>query len=52
MLLGTVISARYARSARKTDARFALQGRDQRTGQWLPEEATLELGTTDKKLLA
>lgn len=33
------------------DARYALQGRDERTGQWIPEETTLKLGTTGKKLL-
>ena len=36
----------------KVDARFVLQGRDERTGQWIPEEMTLKLGTTEKKLLA
>ena len=36
----------------KVDARFVLQGRDERTGQWIPEETTLKLGTTEKKLLA
>lgn len=36
----------------KPDARFALQGRDERTGQWIPEEATLKLGAAEKKLLA
>jgi phosphoserine phosphatase len=35
----------------KSDARYALQGRDERTGQWIPEEITLKLGTTEKKLL-
>lgn len=36
----------------KADARFVLQGRDERTGQWIPEEATLKLGAAEKKLLA
>lgn len=31
--------------------RFVLQGRDERTGQWLPEEATLALGASAKRLL-
>lgn len=34
------------------DARFVLQGRDERTGQWIPDEATLKLGASEKKLLA
>ena len=36
----------------RADARYVLQGRDERTGQWIPEEATLKLGAADKKLLA
>jgi len=40
-----------ARQMGTADARFALQGRDERTGQWIPEEATLKLGTAEKKLL-
>ncbi|MBB5204629.1 phosphoserine phosphatase [Inhella inkyongensis] len=31
--------------------RFVLQGRDERTGHWLPEDQMIKLGTTVKKLL-
>lgn len=34
------------------NSRYVLQGRDERTGQWLPEEATLKLGSAEKRLLA
>lgn len=32
-------------------ARFVLQGREERTGQWTPDESTLKLGASEKKLL-
>ena len=41
-----------ARQMGSVDARFVLQGRDERTGQWIPEETTLKLGSSEKNLLA
>lgn len=45
----------YQLAANQTDAaspRFVLQGRDERTGQWLPGQRMIKLGTTEMKLLA
>lgn len=35
----------------RSDSRFVLQGREERTGQWTPDEKTLKLGAAEKKLL-
>ncbi|MBB5019161.1 phosphoserine phosphatase [Chitinivorax tropicus] len=49
--IGT-LCAQAAETLGRPGARFVLQGRDERTGQWIPEEMTLKLGKTEKKLLA
>jgi phosphoserine phosphatase len=38
--------------AARSDARFMLQGRDERTGQWLPESGVRKIGSSETKLLA
>ncbi|WP_137935701.1 HAD family hydrolase [Chitinivorax sp. B] len=48
--IGTLCS-QAAESLGKPNARYVMQGRDERTGQWIPEEMTLKLGKTEKKLL-
>jgi phosphoserine phosphatase len=32
--------------------KFILQGRDENTGQWIPDESTIKLGKKEKKLIA
>ena len=45
-------SQKAAAAIGQTDARFVLQGRDERTGIMIPDEKTLKYGQAEKNLLA
>lgn len=46
------LSQLAAGSRGEAKARYLLQGRDENTGNWQPQEETLKIGATEKKLLA
>ncbi len=46
------LSKAAAETLKDTDPRYLLQGRQESTGNWLPQESSIKLGKTDPQLLA
>ena len=41
-----------AKEMNSPNPKYILQGRDENTGQWIPDESTVKLGKKEKKLIA